>query len=68
MDQRLFLFQGVEPPHCVRHGDPAGFCGRNEGLLIWGGLNEAGELTLEPAFVVDVPLKLPDSDGPYTIT
>ena len=47
---------------------PPAFAAATKGLLIWGGLNEAGELTLEPAFVVDAPLKLPDTDGPYTIT
>ena len=39
-----------------------------KGLLLWGGLDEDGELTLEPAFVVDAPPKLPDAGGPYTIT
>lgn len=38
------------------------------GLLLWGGRDEAGELTLEPAFVVDAPIKLPEADGPYAIT
>lgn len=38
------------------------------GLLLWGGLDETGHLFLEPAFVVDAPLSLPDSDGPYTLT
>ena len=38
-----------------------------KGLLLWGGLDEDGELTLEPAFLVDAPLKLPEADGPYTI-
>ncbi|MCY4544368.1 MAG: hypothetical protein OXD39_03940, partial [Gemmatimonadetes bacterium] len=47
---------------------PPAFAAATKGLLIWGGLNEDGELTLEPAFVVDAPLKLPDTDGPYTIT
>lgn len=39
-----------------------------KGLLLWGGLDGDGELTLEPAFVVDAPPKLPDAGGPYTIT
>ena len=38
------------------------------GLLLWGGLDETGELTLEPAFVVDAPIKLPEMEGPYTIS
>jgi len=46
---------------------PPAFAAVTRGLLLWGGLDEAGELTLEPAFVVDAPLKLPESDGPYTI-
>ena len=36
-------------------------------LLLWGGVNEEGEIVLEPAFVVDAPPSLPDSDGPYRI-
>ena len=47
---------------------PPAFAAAEKGLLLWGGLDEAGELTLEPAFVVDAPPKLPDADGPYTIT
>ena len=39
-----------------------------KGILLWGGLDDDGELTLEPAFAVDAPTKLPESDGPYTIT
>lgn len=38
-----------------------------KGLLLWGGLDEDGEVTLEPAFVVDASTKLPEADGPYTI-
>ena len=47
---------------------PPGFAAVARGLLLWGGLDEDGELTLEPALVVDAPVKLPDTDGPYTIT
>ena len=36
-------------------------------LLLWGGVNERGELVLEPAFAVDAPAALPDLDGPYLI-
>ena len=37
-------------------------------LLLWGGLDSAGTLNLEPAFVVDAPAARPDSTGPYRIT
>ena len=37
-------------------------------LLIWGGVNELGEVFLEPSFVVDTPHSLPQSDGPYLLT
>ncbi|MCY3554714.1 MAG: Ig-like domain-containing protein [Gemmatimonadetes bacterium] len=36
-------------------------------LLIWGGIDEDGELYLEPSFVVDAPLSLPAERGPYRI-
>ena len=39
-----------------------------KGLLLWGGLNETGELFLEPAFVVTAQPSLPRLDGPYTLT
>ena len=39
-----------------------------KGLLLWGGLNESGELFLEPAFAVTAPPSLPRIDGPYTLT
>ncbi len=47
---------------------PPAFAAAAKGLLLWGGLDEAGELTLEPAFVVDAPIRLPETDGPYTLT
>ncbi|MCY3773566.1 MAG: hypothetical protein OXG98_16290 [Gemmatimonadetes bacterium] len=47
---------------------PPAFAAATKGLLLWGGLDQAGELTLEPAFVVEAPLKLPEADGPYTLT
>ena len=34
-------------------------------LIVWGGLNENGELVLEPAFVVDAAPSLPHRSGPY---
>ena len=36
-------------------------------LLIWGGVDEEGELYLKPSFVVDAPLSLPAEHGPYRI-
>ena len=38
------------------------------GLLIRGGVDDEGELYLEPSFVVDSPTSLPRSDGPYLLT
>ncbi len=38
------------------------------GLLLWGGVSENGALLLEPAFVVDAPMSLPQLDGPYRLT
>ncbi len=37
-------------------------------LLLWGGVNENGEIVLEPTFVVDAPPSPLQSDGPYRIT
>ena len=37
-------------------------------LLLWGGMNVEGEPFLNPAFVVDAPPSLPESDGPYQVT
>ena len=37
-------------------------------LLLWGGINGAGELYLEPAFVVEAPPALPDSAGEHRVT
>ena len=35
-------------------------------LLLWGSAGN-GELLLEPAFMVDAPLTLPEADGPYLL-
>ena len=40
---------------------------RTRGLLIRGGVTGDGAPYLEPAFVVDAPASLPQSDGPYRI-
>ena len=39
-----------------------------QGLLVWGGLTENGEIFLEPAFVVGAPPFPPRLDGPYRLT
>lgn len=40
--------------------------GRGEMLVVWGAVRE-GRLFLEPAFVLDGPVVLPESDGPYRV-
>ena len=37
-------------------------------LLLWGIVNNDGELVLEPSFVVDAPPALPELDGPYLLS
>ena len=37
-------------------------------LLLWGGVNNDGEIVLDPAFVVDAPTALPELNGPYLLT
>lgn len=37
-------------------------------LLLWGGVSDSGEPYLEPAFVVDGPAALPESEGAYEIS
>ncbi len=46
----------------------AAFGPSGRSLLLWGGVNSDGELVLEPAFVVDASLALPELDGPYQLT
>ena len=36
-------------------------------LLLWGGVDESGELVLEPAFVVQAAPRLPVNSGPYRL-
>ena len=38
------------------------------GLLLWGHVNGAGDLVLEPAFAVEAPSVLPQTSGPYQLT
>ena len=39
---------------------------RGKMLVVWGSVLD-GELTLDPAFVVDAPAELPGADGPYQV-
>ncbi len=36
-------------------------------LLLWGSVEDGGEMRLEPAFASDGPVKLPESAGPYRL-
>ena len=46
----------------------AAFAPSARSLLLWGGVNDVGELVLEPAFAVDARPVLPQLDGPYRLT
>ena len=37
-----------------------------EMLVVWGSVRD-GELTLDPAFVLEGPVELPEADGPYRV-
>ncbi len=37
-------------------------------LLLWGEVNDLAETVLHPAFAVDAPPVLPETDGPYRLT
>ena len=39
---------------------------RGQMLVVWGAVQE-GRLFLEPAFVLEGPVVLPESDGPYRV-
>ena len=54
--------RSASPRLAARYSSPP------RGLLLWGGLNESGELFLEPAFVVSAPPLPPRLDGPYQLT
>ena len=41
---------------------------RAESLLLWGGTDAQGAPYLEPAFVIDAPLRLPLTEGDYRLT
>ena len=40
----------------------------SKGLLVWGGVNQDGELELQPSFAVDAPPSVPASPGSYKLT
>ncbi len=40
---------------------------RGPHLLLWGGADENGNLTLDPAFVLDMPAQLPGGPGPHRL-
>ena len=40
--------------------------GRGQMLVVWGSVRGGG-LTLDPAFVLEGPVELPDTDGPYRV-
>ena len=44
---------------------PAAYSARS--LLVWGGLDEHGDLFLEPAFLVDAPASPLQASGPYRL-
>ena len=40
---------------------------RGKRLLLWGGRRLDGELSLDPAFILEAPAKLPTESGPYRL-
>ncbi len=60
MDYRLTT-EAVPTPESPQDSAPVG-----KRLLLWGSAND-DELLLEPAFLVDAPVTLPDEDGPYRL-
>ena len=59
MDYRL---SGAARRPAVTSYSPSG-----RSLLIWGGVDEDGELYMEPSFVADAPPSLPPERGPYRV-
>ncbi len=47
---------------------PAARAASASNLLLWGEVNDLGELILHPAFPVDAPPALPETGGPYRLT
>ena len=48
-------------------GMASAFSSPAKGLLVWGGIDETGELFLRPAFSVYALSSLPDARGPYRV-
>ena len=47
---------------------PAARAASATNLLLWGEVNDLGEIVLHPAFAVDAPAVLPETGGPYRLT
>ena len=45
----------------------AAYAPSSRSLLLWGGIDEYGELVLNPAFVVDAAPSMPNQGGPYLV-
>ena len=50
------------------HGSAAATARSAKSLLVWGGVDGNGDPYLEPAFVVNAPIALPDFAGEYQLT
>ena len=59
---RAIQYRGTEPPAF------AAAYSTGKGLLIWGGVDESGDLVLQPSFAVDAAPSLPVNSGPYRLT
>ena len=59
---RAIQYRGTEPPAF------AAAYSKGKGLLIWGGVDESGDLVLQPSFAVDAAPSLPVNSGPYRLT
>ncbi len=59
MDRRRY--ESVGSAVVMAHSAPA------RSLLLWGGIDSTGVPYIEPAFVVDAPLGLPEARGPWTL-
>ena len=47
---------------------PAARAASATNLLLWGEVNDLGEIVLHPAFAIDAPTVLPETGGPYRLT
>ena len=50
------------------HPAPPDRTGQHRTLLVWGGIDADGAPFLEPAFVVDAPVSLPEAAGAHRVT